>query len=373
MTPRAAGERAVDGTRLYRRGRNGRGFRLHHPQREPMPGRRRSSWTWVRLTVGATILAVLVWQLGTGPFLEPLGRIDARSLAAATGIAVLTTVCCAWRWSLVSRGLGSELPLRDAVGAYYRSQFLNTVLPGGVLGDVHRAVRRGRDVGDVGHGVRVVAWERSSGQAVQIALTIVLLLALPSPVRSFMPVVAGAVLAVALAVVLLGRTMPRWGSPPAARISRALATDLRQGLLARRSWPGVVLASVVVAAGHTATFLIAARTAGSTASLAQILPLALLVLLAMGLPTNIAGWGPREGAAAWAFAAAGLGAAEGVATAVVYGVMALVATLPGAGLLAVAWLRPRRSGIEPEAGGRGRPDSRRQRLATAAPEGAPHG
>lgn len=344
---------------------------MHHAHAERVPGRSRSLWVWIRPAVGAAILAVLLWQLGTRPFLEALQRVDLWSLVAAAAIAVPTTVCCAWRWRLVSRGLGSDLPLREAVGAYYRSQFLNTVLPGGVLGDVHRAVRRGRDIGDVGHGVRAVAWERTSGQAVQIALTVVVLLALPSPMRSSMPVVAAAVAAVALSVVLLGRTLPRWAAPPLARIAGALATDLRQGLLARRAWPGVVLASIVVVAGHTATFLVAARTAGSTASLTQMLPLALLVLLAMGLPTNIAGWGPREGAAAWVFAVAGLGAAEGVSTAVVYGVMALVATLPGAVLLAAAWLRPGERGIEPRA--RGRLDSRRRRLATAAPEGAPRG
>ena len=69
-------------------------------------------------------------------------------------------------------------------------------------------------------------------------------------------------------------------------------------------------------------------------------------MLAMAIPLNIGGWGPREGVAAWAFAAAGLGAAQGVAAAVVYGVMALVATLPGAVVLVAAWLRrqsPRRS------------------------------
>jgi hypothetical protein len=49
----------------------------------------------------------------------------------------------------------------------------------------------------------------------------------------------------------------------------------------------------------------------------------------MALPLNVAGWGPREGVAAWAFGAAGLGADQGLATAVVYGVMALVAVLPG--------------------------------------------
>ena len=71
----------------------------------------------------------------------------------------------------------------------------------------------------------------------------------------------------------------------------------------------------------------------------ELLPLALLVLLAMGLPINVAGWGPREGAAAWVFGAAGLTAAQGVAVSVVYGVMTLVAVLPGAVVLLVEWLR----------------------------------
>ena len=70
----------------------------------------------------------------------------------------------------------------------------------------------------------------------------------------------------------------------------------------------------------------------------ELLPLALLVLLAAALP-NIGGWGPREGVTAWAFAAAGLGASLGVATAVVYGVMVFVASLPGAAVLVPAWVR----------------------------------
>ena len=70
-----------------------------------------------------------------------------------------------------------------------------------------------------------------------------------------------------------------------------------------------------------------------------MLPLALLVMLAMVLP-SIAGWGPREGVTAWAFGAAGLGAEQGVATAVVYGVMVLVASLPGAVVLVRGMVPP---------------------------------
>jgi hypothetical protein len=68
-----------------------------------------------------------------------------------------------------------------------------------------------------------------------------------------------------------------------------------------------------------------------------MLPLALLVLQAAALP-NVGGWGPREGVTAWAFAAAGLGASLGVATAVAYGVMVFVASLPGAVVLVAAWM-----------------------------------
>jgi hypothetical protein len=69
----------------------------------------------------------------------------------------------------------------------------------------------------------------------------------------------------------------------------------------------------------------------------------MLVLLATAVPTNIGGWGPREGVAAWAFGAAGLGAAQGVATGTVYGLLSLAAISPAVPLLAAAWLRRRRN------------------------------
>ena len=299
----------------------------------------RNWWAWVRLLGGAAILGVLAWRVGTGPFLDGIRTVDGWSLAAGAGIAVLTTACCAWRWSLIARGLGIAVPLHSAVAAYYRSQFLNTTLPGGVLGDVHRGVAHGRDVGDVGRGLRAVVWDRFAGQAVQAALTVIVLVAVPSPVRFAMPVVVGVLAGVVLLGVLLLRISPRGSGSRWARTVRAAACDIRHGVLARQAWPAIAAASTVVVAGHAATFLIAVRTAGVSASPVRMLPLALLVLLAMGVPANVGGWGPREGAAAWAFGAAGLGAGQGVATAVVYGVMVLVASLPGAVVLIAQWLR----------------------------------
>jgi uncharacterized membrane protein YbhN (UPF0104 family) len=255
-----------------------------------------------------------VWRVGTGPFLDGVRTVDGRALLAAAGLAVLTTVSCAWRWKIVAGGLGVGLTLRAAVAAYYRSLFINVTVPGGIAGDVHRGISHGRDVSDVGRALQAVVWERFAGQVVQAILTVAVLLALPSPVHSSMPVVAGAVVVVVMCAAFVAR---------------------RRLPLARGAWLGVTLASALVVCGHAATFLIAAQTAGATAPLSQLLPLALIAMLAMVLP-SAGGWGPREGVTAWVFGAAGLGVSQGVATAVAYGVMVFVASLPGAAVLLVS-------------------------------------
>ena len=217
----------------------------------------------------------------------PSGAVDPVALVAALAITAVTTLCCAWRWQRVASGLGVDVPLRTAVAAYYRSQFLNSTLPGGVLGDVHRAFR---------HGVGGVAAERTVGQVVQVGRH---------------------------------RCRPAGRTVPAGRGGRRLGGRGRcRAVAGRRRHLAASSAS-----GHVAGLPRRGRAVGTDASLTELVPLALVVLLAAAIPLNVAGWGPREGAAAWAFAGAGLGASQGATVAVAYGVLALVATLPGAVLI----------------------------------------
>jgi uncharacterized membrane protein YbhN (UPF0104 family) len=286
----------------------------------------------------AVTFSVLIWRLGTSPFLDGIRTVDARALAAAAALGMLTTVLSAWRWKIVAGGLGVDLPLPAAVAAYYRSMFLNVTLPGGVVGDVHRGFSHGRDVSNVGRALRAVAWERFAGQVVQVVLTVIILLMLPSPVHSYMPLVTIAIVVTASCVVLVARLRPGRGRSPWARARSTVVSDIREVATAQGAGVGIALASALIVCGYAVMFLIAARTAGVTAPLSQVLPLALLVMLIIVLP-NVGGWGPREAGSAWAFGAAGIGAAQGVSTAVVYGVMGIVATLPGAAVLVVSWSR----------------------------------
>ncbi|MDW8809150.1 lysylphosphatidylglycerol synthase transmembrane domain-containing protein [Streptomyces scabiei] len=305
--------------------------------------------THVGTLAGTAILVVVFWRMGTGVFVDGLRRIDGGTLAAAVAIGVFTTVCSAWRWCAVTRALGLALPLGPAVADYYRALFLNAALPGGVLGDVHRAVRHGRDSGDMGRGVRAVVIERTAGQLVLAVVGVTVLLVLPSPVQEQTRHGVGLAGLVALGALVI-RAAVRAVRGPSTRNGRggrvrAALTEARGALLNRGSGPAVLLSSVAVLAGYVATFLLAARVAGSGATPLELLPLALLALIAMSLPLNVGGWGPREGVTAWSFGAAGLGASQGLTVAVVYGVLSFAAALPGALVLVGRWydsLRARR-------------------------------
>jgi uncharacterized membrane protein YbhN (UPF0104 family) len=311
------------------------------------PAVRRFGPPLLRLAAGVTVLWFLGRELGAGPFEDGLRAVTWPGVVAAVTLTALTTTCSAWRWQVVARALGTDISLSRATGAYYRSLFLNSVLPGGILGDVHRAVTQGRRAGDVAQGVRAVGWERLCGQVIQAVVTAVVLLTLPSPVRPALPYVLAGIAGVVGCAALVVSVAARLGRSRPARAARVIATDLRRGLLIRGVWPQLTLASVLVVAGHTATFVIAARVAGSTAPLGELIALLMVIQIAAGIPLSIGGWGPREGAAAWAFAAAGLGAANGVTVSTLYAVLMLAAVTPGAALLLKDAVRHRRGREHP--------------------------
>lgn len=317
---------------------------------------RQRLWAWLRLLIGAGILAALVWRLGTGAFVDGLRVVDGRAVLAALAIGLFTTVTSAWRWCLVARRLGLRLPLARAVSDYYRALLLNAVLPAGVLGDVDRAVRHGKHSGDVGRGVRAVVLERVGGQVVVLVLGGAVLLTRPALVTAIAgDLVPGRAAEVTAGVLLVLVALGGWllwrrGAKGRQALATGLA-DVRGGLLARGTWPGVVALSAAGLAGHIALFVVAARVAGSSAPVTTLVPPLVLALLVMGLPVNIGGWGPREAAATLAFGAAGLGAAQGLATAVVYGVLTLVSSLPGIAVLALPGLRAMAARLQPSADG----------------------
>ncbi|MGN6125796.1 MAG: lysylphosphatidylglycerol synthase transmembrane domain-containing protein [Humibacter sp.] len=303
--------------------------------------RSRRFHTWARPAAGALVLAAVVWRVGAAPFVQGVLSIDLRALAAALVLCALSTAALAWRWRIIANRLGARITFPRAIGMYYRSQFLNTVLPGGVLGDVHRAVAHGRDAGDLPQASRAVAIERVAGQLVQSSLTVVVLLVVGSEFAGWAFVALGiglAALVVAIVVVVASRSLRRI-------VARELA-ELRVGIGSAKVLLQVIATSVVSLACHVALFAVAVAAVGEQLPPVRSVAVALVVLLGSAIPVNIGGWGPREGVAGWVFAMAGLGADAGVAASTTFGVLAMIALASGA---VIALVSAMRSGRRPAA------------------------
>jgi len=286
---------------------------------------------------GAAVIVGTVAVVGAGPLLRGLQAVSPAALLEAATLTAVATCAAAWRWRIVSAELGLAMTWPSAVAAYYRSQFVNTVLPGGVVGDVHRAYRQGTSSGAPAIAARAVVTERIAGQLVQVVATVGVLGALGVTVplsvswSKWWPAavwVAVAVAALAAACLVI-----------AAVSSRARRIVRREGLLVRsvfrtpRASLSIAAASLVVVAAHAGTFVVACLAVGVEASPRELVGLAMIALAAAALPLNVGGWGPREAVSAAAFAAIGLGAEAGLAVSTAFGILTFVAVLPGAAAL----------------------------------------
>lgn len=279
------------------------------------------SWLrpWASALVAVGILLALGSEFGARPFVHALDSLSSSAVIAVLLITAGTSWCCARRWSLLASRLDVGISTAAAYRAYYRAQFLNATLPSGVVGEVDRAVWHGHTSGAMSRGIRSVLWDRVTGQVVLGCLAVLAIPALAPPLRAWMlwSLVAAA------AIVLVAH------STRSAFMQVAWA-EAREVAGARGAWSRVVLLSTLAVAGHVAVFVIAARAVGVTVPVLELVPLGLVVLQVSAIPLGVAGWGPREGGAALVFGAAGLTAGTGLAVSVTYGVLATLATLPGA-------------------------------------------
>jgi uncharacterized membrane protein YbhN (UPF0104 family) len=296
----------------------------------------------ILLAFGAAVIVGTVAVVGAGPLLRGLQAISPAAVLAAALLCAVATCAAAWRWRTVSSELGVAMPWSAAVASYYRSQFVNTVLPGGVVGDVHRAYRQGASTGELALAARAVVTERVAGQLVQGVTTVGVLVALgmTAPLAGLAPAVGWA--AVVVAGLLVAAVVVAFSSRRARAILSREVRLVRSVFRTPRAALSIVAASLVVVAAHVGTFVVAGLAVGIEASPGELVGLALIALAAASLPLNVGGWGPREAASATAFAAAGLGAGAGLAVSTAFGVLTVVAVLPGAVVLIAGLITARK-------------------------------
>jgi glycosyltransferase 2 family protein len=241
--------------------------------------------------------------------LRRLAGMDLRWVAAAVLVAAFQVGLLAWQWRFTARRIGLTLTYAVAVREYWMAVFLNQVLPGGVLGDVSRAWRHGRQEGEGGSAFRAVLLERGSGQIVMVAVALASGAVLPLSLELSGVVGAGAAL-LALLAGLVALLLRRASPGAKERLSRTWR-DLRVAYLSPRALPVQLGCSALAVASYLGVFLIAAWAVDAQAPAGTLLPLAAPVLVSMLIPVSVAGWGVREGAAALLWGVVGMDPSTG--------------------------------------------------------------
>lgn len=292
----------------------------------------RIPWVQRGLVSLGLLVAVVLW-VEPGAVIAEVQRFSLGWMALALLVSVGQIMLSAWRWQFTAGLVGVPMRFGYALREYYLALLVNQLLPGGVLGDAGRAHRHAGQAASKGSAWRAVVIERASGQVAVVLLTLLALLlsplwqsALGTPL--LLSVVLGvALLAVAVLAVAvwLRRTsliaLPAW--------SAAFGQEIRSSLLKRRVWPRQLLSSLTIVFSYGVVMVCAARAIGVELAAVDILALAPVLLLAMLIPLSIAGWGLREGTAAAIWTFVGLSSAQGVAISLAYGVLVLLASLPG--------------------------------------------
>lgn len=327
---------------------------------------RRSPWLR-RMVVSIALLGAVALWVEPQAIVAEVQRFSAEWVVLALAISTLQIMLCAWRWQFTAGLIDVPLRFAYALREYYLALLVNQLLPGGVLGDAGRAHRHATQAQSRGRAWRAVIIERASGQVAVVMLTLTALLfsplwhaALGESVITAVGLSAFAVLAALIASGLLLRQRFSHGLTRLPSWCQALARDVRRGLLRHGVWPQQLLSSLVIVLSYGLVMVCAARAIGVELPSLQVLALTPVLLLAMLIPFSVAGWGLREGAAAGVWALVGLPPAQGVAVSLAYGVLVLLASLPG------IWVAlSRREKAQPSGGSI--PQSQiEQRIVTAA-------
>lgn len=277
----------------------------------------RRAW-FIALRWGVTLaaLALIFRALSAEAIVAALRETKALWVALAVLALAAQIGLSALRWRFTAGALGVVLPQRAALAEYWLGVLGNTVLPGGVLGDVGRAVRLRAQAG-LAMAAETVVIERLAGQ---IALGFT---TLGGVAVWFWPEPRG--LACGAGMIVLAALVALVTRKGGGRVRR----DLRAAWVAGGIWRAQLGLSAAILAANVLGFWAAAQAVGVALSLTEALFVLPLTLTAMLLPISINGWGLREAAAAGLWPLAGVAPAAAVAASLVFGIAALAAALPG--------------------------------------------
>lgn len=286
----------------------------------------------VRLVVTAILFWLIFRTIDVQELLATYRDIVPRLLMLGIVFQLLSTTLAAYRWYLVMRPLGYEQEFGFYLKSYFKGSFFNQSLPTSIGGDAIRVLdvaRLGERKRDAFVGVFI---DRVLGLVGLLLLNLVVSLFNPSllPQGLFLTIILlislGLVGFIALYLLRHWQLLTRW------RLTRFFY-KISQHLSLVLSTPKESLRQLFLSVAIHFLSMMAIFLIGRSVELNYnlitylvVVPPAILLTL---VPVSLAGWGIREGALIGLFALVGAEKVTVLSMSILYGIVLIVASLPG--------------------------------------------
>jgi len=287
----------------------------------------------LRFVAASCLLAAVIWYANPAKLVQTLSSVELRWFALAVAASILANVASALRWAHIARLFSLTAPALPLIAIYGRGVTINNLLPGATLsGDMLRAYQLHRLGNPLGQSTLSVVLDRFSGLWV-LCLVSAIAAALWSGTNSLThdPALAQQLTLYAALlgglIVLPFLPLPHFEPKEPGRLAKLIRSwnNLTQQLtLFRTNLPKTALQSVVVQFFSTLAFWLGGISVGLDISYWLVLALCAPVFIIAALPVGIGGWGTREFAAVLVFGFAGVSGETAAATAILYGMCAVI-------------------------------------------------
>jgi uncharacterized membrane protein YbhN (UPF0104 family) len=258
----------------------------------------------------------VIWYADPEALIMQLQAVDASWFAVGLACSIVSNVISAARWAAIARGLNLVAPLRAAVASYFRGMTMNVLLPGAtVSGDLLRGYELSRLGNPLLRSGLSVLLDRLSGLWVLCAMSLVALLVayglgMLSLDATMLVYIAG--LAVALVLPWVPVPFERWEK------------TRREALVSGGPVFSSIWLSVLVQVFSAAALWLFGFAAGLDLTYPVMFAAAAPIFIMGAMPLGWGGFGARELSAVVVLGVLGVMADQATATALLYGISAVL-------------------------------------------------
>lgn len=281
----------------------------------------------LRIAISGALLGYVLYKVDWSEAGSLLTKTNLLYLLLSFAVGVALILISAWKWWILLRAQGRQLPLGRLFHLYLVGYFFNNVLPSNVGGDVIRAYEAGRQLDDRATALASVFVERFTGLTALILLAIV---SFVSNLQLFRDVRFAAALGLAivgysliLVLVVSNRPMAILGRLLGRTPLRKLMGKLQKFQQAiqsyrnhsRQLWAAMAISFLFYLLAVINVF-VSSLAFGTLVPVQSVLVIVPVILVISMIPISFGGVGLQEWAYFFTFAAIGAGGSLGLLVAI---------------------------------------------------------